>query len=71
MHTLLFIVGPCVMENSVGRYQYFTSGIRYYKFKTVSSGISQYFDQAQLTSYSQHFLLTMCLVSKHSRQYNM
>ena len=40
--------------SSVGRYQYFTSGIRYYKFKTVF-GIPWYFDQTQLTSYSWHF----------------
>ena len=32
---------------SVGRYQYFASSIRYYKFKTVF-GISQYFGLAQI-----------------------
>ena len=34
---------------SVKQYQYFTSNIWYYKFKTVF-GIPRYFDQAQLTS---------------------
>ena len=43
------------LYSSVGRYQYFTSGIRYYKFKTVF-GIPQYFNQTQLTSYSWHFV---------------
>ena len=32
------------VSGSVGQYQYFTSGIRYYKFKMVL-GISWYFDQ--------------------------
>ena len=42
--------------SSVGRYQYFTFGIRYYKFKTVFD-IPRYFDQTQLTSYSWHFCI--------------
>ena len=36
------------------QYQYFTSGIRYYKFKMLF-GIPRYSDQAQLTSYSLNF----------------
>ena len=35
------------LDDSVGRYQYFTSGIRYYKFKTVFS-ISRYFGLVQI-----------------------
>ena len=40
-----------LLHSSVGRYQHFTSGIQYYKFRTVF-GITRYFDQAQLTSYT-------------------
>ena len=36
-----------VPRSSVGRYQYFASGIRYYKFKTVFS-ISRYFGLIQI-----------------------
>ena len=40
----------CRAISSVGQYQCFTSGIRYYKFKTVF-GIPRYFD---LTSVIEH-----------------
>ena len=41
----------------------------HYKFKMVF-GIPQYFDQAQLTSYSWDFLLTSFLVRKPGTQYS-
>ena len=43
-----------LVPTSVGQYQYFTSGIQYYKFKMVFD-IPRYFDQTQITSYSWHF----------------
>ena len=39
--------------SSVGWYQYFTFGIQ--SVLRIQNGIPQYFDQAQLTSYSWHF----------------
>ena len=55
---MIIIASPALSYSllgiSVGRYQYFTSGIRYYKFKIVF-GTTRHFDQTQLTSYSWHF----------------
>ena len=44
----------CMAGASVGRYQHFASGIRYYKFKTVF-GISRYFGLVQI--HKLHFII--------------
>ena len=53
---------PLCRHSSVGQYQCFTSGIRYYKFKTVF-GIPRYFD---LTSVIEHIYVRYVTVLIHS-----
>ena len=56
-----------LLPSSVGRYQYFASGIQYYKFKTVF-GISWYFGLVQIYKLHHFCYIKLTLTSKISTQ---